>query len=473
MTMVLQKSFGLLTLYLMIIGLRVVRESLGVSLGVAAEATMALGFVLLFSFYAGRVASRLGLPAITGYIFSGLLFGPHILSQISPLLVVLESASVKELKALDGAALGLIALTAGGELKTSILRERARSISFIIAAHLGIVLVGVAAFFYLERSLFPSLAQLSSWPAIAAALLLGVTAVANSPATTIAVLQESNAKGPMSEIILAVTVAKDVVVVTVFTVVMALCLSMTRADGGAGDAGGHHFLLSLAWEVLGSFAAGALLGWLMTLYMRRVGSEVPLLVLAIAFLSGALGEAYHLSGLLVCIVAGFFVENTSEHGDDLIHAIERHALPLYIVFFTMTGASLDLLAIQKTWVMALALASVRMALTFAATAFGARLAGDPRAVQKHAWSGFLGQAGVTFGFAGIIARDFGSLGESLRTVIVAAVAFNQIFGPIIMRWSLVQSGEAQATDPDQSGTGGELDMGAISGEFEGVNLGLS
>jgi Kef-type K+ transport system membrane component KefB len=408
----------------------------------AADATLALGFVLVVSYMAGRLVSRWGVPSITGYILVGILFGPGGLSSLAPSLAVLRPEIVDGLRLMDGAALGLIALTAGGELNLRIVRNRGRSIGYVVLAHLLVVVAGVAGLAFLLRDFVPAISDLSTPAAAAAALLLGVTAVAKSPATTIAVIQEYQARGPMTQLVLGVTVAKDVVVVTVFTA--ALAVSMRLVGAVEGSAAGHQGALvvaELAWEILGSLAIGLLVGWLIRVYGRRVGRELPLVVLAIAFVSGALSEDVRLSGLLVCMVAGFYVENYSEQGDALIEAVERHSLPLYIVFFTMAGAGIDLHALKQSWILALSLVVARLGFTFLATFLAARWAREPRSVALYGWSGFIGQAGVTLGFAALIAQRIPSFGNTLSSVIVAGVALNQLIGPVVFRLGLVWAGE--------------------------------
>lgn len=405
-----------------------------------ADATMVLGFVLVVSFMAGRLAARIGVPSITGYILTGVLFGPQVMTSISPWLSILTRETVIDLQLLDGAALGLIALTAGGELRLSFVKRHRRSLVLVIGCQIVGVVLGVGTVTYLIRGAVPGLAELSAVQAIAAALLLGVTAVAKSPATTIAIIQEYHPRGPMSEVVLAVTVAKDIVVVALFTAAMALAVRLAGQTVPGVDPPGA-VVVELAWELLGSLVLGVVVGWLFRLYGRYVGVELPFVVLAIAFLSGALVEEVRLSGLLVCMVAGFYVENFSKQGQALIDAVERHSLPLYVLFFTIAGASLDFVTLRQTWPLALMLVASRLLFTFVATFVGARWAGAPRSVQLHAWSGFVGQAGVTLGFAAMIAQRLPGIGSLLSTIVVAAVAVNQLIGPIVFRFGLLWAGE--------------------------------
>lgn len=311
-----------------------------------------------------------------------------------------------------------------------------------------VVFAGIAGGIAVLGGAFDVLAHRDAAATAAVAILLGVIALANSPATVLAIIQEFRAGGPVSETVLAVTVVKDVVVISLFTVALTLVETLTGA-GGAAEAGGAGLLGligALAWEVLGSLAAGIVLGWLVARYLRHVGHEAPLVVLGVAFASVTVLPSMHLSGVLACMVAGFFIENYSPHGDDLMRAVARHALPVYIVFFTIAGASLDLEALRAVWPLALVLAGGRLLLMAAGTALGAALTRAPGAVVRHGWSGFAAQAGVTLGFALLVEQRLPEIGSVVSTVVLAVVAINQLLGPPLFRLGLHLAREIPAAD---------------------------
>ena len=60
---------------------------------------------------------------------------------------------------------------------------------------------------------------------------------------------------------------------------------------------------------------------------------------------------------------------------------------------------------------------------------------------KRSWTGYLGQAGVSLGIANLIAKAYPSIGAGFYTVVIAAIALNQIVGPVLLKFLLGAAGE--------------------------------
>ena len=53
-------------------------------------------------------------------------------------------------------------------------------------------------------------------------------------------------------------------------------------------------------------------------------------------------DHFHLESALMFIAAGFYASNWSEYGGKLIKEVERLSTPVFVVFFTLAGAHLEL-----------------------------------------------------------------------------------------------------------------------------------
>ncbi|MCZ7585974.1 MAG: cation:proton antiporter [Deltaproteobacteria bacterium] len=410
--------------------------NLGYEFALGDQGALAFGFILLASFIIGGMTRHLKMPRITGYLIAGLIFGPSILGRLVPVLGILTPEVVRELSIFNSIALGLIAFSAGGELKIEALRPRAGAIARLTVWRIVLLFFGTAALVIACGGLLP-------WPGgggigttAGMAILFGAAALAKSPASTIALIIEYEAKGPMTTTVLGTTLLGDVVILIMFSVAMIAAKILLVAGATADIA----FAGLIVWEVIGSLAIGTALGYLLAQYMTYVGREMPIILVALSFLALELAREMHLSGMLICLAAGFYVENFTGKGDRLIQAIDRYSLPLFVLFFTIAGAGLDLSVLAGMWPVVLFLVLTRLVLTWLSAWLGRR--GDPELdlPGRTMWTGFVTQAGVTLGIAELIGREIPGIGPEIKTIIVAGIAVNQIIGPIAFRYGLLPFG---------------------------------
>ncbi|MFC1660933.1 cation:proton antiporter [Gemmatimonadota bacterium] len=397
------------------------------------SSTLFLGFLLLASYLAGRAARAASLPQITGYLIIGILVGPYVLGVVPGEVVV-------DFRFVNGVALALIALSAGGEIRLETLRTRMRSIATITALQIIFMFTMVALAVYLARGSIDFLQGQSRRVGVAVALIFGLVAVAKSPATTIAVITEERARGILTDTVLGVTVLKDVVILILIALLIPLATSIMDPAGGFN----LHAVRDILLAILGSLALGIALGWMVTLYLWRVRTYRILFVLAVAFLAVHLGEWFHLESILVAMAAGFYVQNFSRQGRRLLQALEANSLPVYALFFAVAGADLNITVLRSAWVLATAIVVTRAVALWISTYLGARLAADPPVIRQSAWMGFLAQAGVTLGIANLVRDRFPVAGVQVATIIIAMIAVNQLIGPPVFRWSLIRAGETRA-----------------------------
>ncbi len=155
------------------------------------------------------------------------------------------------------------------------------------------------------------------------------------------------------------------------------------------------------------------------------------------------GLEIHLEPLLICAAAGFTIQNWSHQGPRLLGAMDQVALPVYVVFFTMAGARLDLGALAASWGLAVALAGFRIVMIMLGTRLATSLAGDPAPFRRYCWLGFVTQAGLSLALISQIESRFPDWGPGLATTLVAVIAINQLIGPAAFKMALEKVGEAR------------------------------
>ena len=396
-----------------------------------SESMMALGYLLIAAYLAGLISARLNLPKITGYIIAGILAGPLVIQLIS-------SATVLDLSLIDKMALSVIALTAGGEFKLKMLRENYHILITVFLFLIVLVMLAIILAIVAIQPLVPFLADQSLAGVLGIGLLFGIVSVTMSPATTIAIISETRARGKFTDFVLGMTIFCDIAVVLLFSIVLsgAKVLLMPASQFQWIQIG------QVLMEMLLSFGVGIAAGGLIYLYLKYVGTEIFLFLVGFILLGIEVAAMLHLELILMFVVAGFVVENFSKEGHQLIQGLESGSLPIYVVFFAITGASLDLILFFQNWFLAFLLVVIRAGVFYGGTYLGGRLTGATHQVKHLGWMGFSGQAGISLGLALLIAQNIpGTVGISIKSLIVAVVTLNQILGPVLFRYALQRAKE--------------------------------
>jgi Kef-type K+ transport system membrane component KefB len=396
-----------------------------------APTLMLFGFLILAAYSVGELAAGLRLPKIVGYMAAGMLFGPSALAYVS-------KPALAELTPISNLAIALIAFLAGAELQWAEIRERGVAILKMMSAELVLCFVGVAGTLALLRGQLPLLATAPVAEVFAFSLLFAAVAVVHSPAATIALLSESKANGPVARYTLGVVLVMDVAVVLIFTGVLAAARALVPPSGG----GGGVQVGTVLWEIGGAVLVGGGLGAAVTLYLRFISRELFIFAILVALLGAELARVLHVETLLTLLVAGFVSENAGGgRGEAFRHAMERAAAPIFVVFFALSGARIDPLAVLPLWTIVVPVVLVRIAAIWGGIQIGGRWAGLDAHVPRHAWYGLVSQAGVAFGLAAVVADVYPSRGETLRALLLATIAVNQTLGPILFRIGLQRAGE--------------------------------
>jgi Kef-type K+ transport system membrane component KefB len=405
----------------LIASVRLLREAPGRSVALAA------GALLLSGLFAGKVARGVGLPRLTGYLLIGIAVGPYGLRFI-------PAEGVAGLELVKGLAVSLIALSAGTELRWGLLQRVGVKVTIMSAGLcLGVFLACWLALIAMMPFL-PFSGALTWGQSVAVASLIAVVLVSFSPTVTIAILQETHAQGPFTEFLMATVIIGDLWVMILF----ALSAGITKAMFG-GALGLGMLSAGIGWELFGSLAVGAALGFLTLLYLKRVKSERALFLCGLCFVIAEGGLRVHLSPLLIALAAAALIANVDDAEAERLNLnIERVGLPVFALFFAAAGAGLHLDAVRDVGLVAVVLVAVRMGAILLGTRFGPS---EPPTVRKLLWMGLISQAGVTFGLASLMARTFPTFGPSAEVLLIAIITLHEMIGPILTRRALQKAGE--------------------------------
>jgi Kef-type K+ transport system membrane component KefB len=385
----------------------------------------AVGFLLVAGTLTSELVEVLRLPHLTGYLLAGIVAGPQVLALI-------DESSVQDLTQVNALALALIALEGGAHLRVATLKEGLRSLAWATLAQC------VTGVFIALHPWIPFTSSLTGLGLVGAGLLWGTMAITRSPSATLGILSQTRAKGPIATGTLTFVMTSDLVVVILLAAAMVVARPMI--DPTASMSLGE--LSALGHEILGSIALGTTLGLVLAAYLRVVGTQLMVVLVALGFGMTEMLQFLHFEPLLTFMVAGFVVQNLSKQGPKFLQGIEQTGSVVYVLFFATAGADLDLQLLRRLWPIAVALSVMRTVVTYGSGRLASRLADDPPVVKKWGWSGLVSQAGLALGVAAVIERTFPVLGSGFRALSIATVALNEMVGPVLFKLALDRSGES-------------------------------
>lgn len=401
---------------------------------------LSVGTVMLGSFFAGKCTRFVRLPSIIGFMLVGVLAGPSALGLLSESLRQ-QMGFVTEL------ALAFVALSIGLELSLHSLRQQGKGIVWAIfgesLAAFALVLAGVYLF---------------TGDLVLALLFAGI-APASAPAGTVAVIQEYKASGSLTRALYAVVGFDDGLGIILFGFAAATARVLLARQTGGGDANFIAAMIPPLREVVLSVLVALAVAAMLCALLRQYDDKRSLFIICFATTLIAIGvcEALHLSLILTCMVVGMIVVNTQKA--DLVRRLGDRLtdlMPLlFVLFFSLAGAHLDLALLPGLGALGLVYIVCRSAGLMSGAWLGCTIGGLPPKIRDNLGMGILSQAGVAIGLALICDREFSAMGEAGRavstavlTTITATCIIFELVGPVTTRIALTRAGEINATDHD-------------------------
>ena len=381
-----------------------------------------VGITMMAGLVMSRAAKLVKLPNVTAFLVAGLIIGPCVAG-------VLSKEQAESMGIISEAALGFIAYSIGGEFKLSYLKKIGKAPLTIT------VFQGVATAACVDAGLILFGVDVPLAP------LLGAIALATAPAATLMVVRQYKAHGPVTQMLLPVVAMDDALGLMVFSISASVAQAML---GGAVTVSG--MLLSPLVEIVGSFALGAALGWLLAFGARFFASRGNKLALSIALVLAGVGlcDILNLSSLLVCMMIGAMMVNLSQQREVLMEQCDRFTPPLFLLFFVLSGADLDLSVLPSVGLIGLAYLLLRSIGKWGGTMLGAVCVKADRNIRNYLGLTLLPQAGVAIGMSALVSARFPTLGSQVNTIVLAGVLVFELIGPVITKVALTKAGEIPA-----------------------------
>ncbi|MBR7133378.1 MAG: cation:proton antiporter [Clostridia bacterium] len=405
---------------------------------------LSLSVALFAGLMLSRLAKLVKLPAVTAYLVAGIVVGPYLLGRLGVSgLGFINMADIKSYDLLSDVALGFIAFSIGNEFRLAQLKKigKQATVIGIIQAVTATVLVDGALIGL--HFLIPDKLPLPS------AIILGAVASATAPAATLMIVRQYKSKGPLTDILLPIVALDDAVGLILFAISFGVAKAMLS---------GHLDIISIilepALEVVLSLLLGAVMGMLFSLFERFFHSRSKRLSMSVTFvfLTVALsmteftlfGVHIAFSSLLVCMMLGTMFCNMCDFSEELMDRVDRWTAPLFILFFVISGAELELSIFKDGAIVAIGLIYiiVRSVGKYIGASLSARAVNCDSNIVKYLGVTLLPQAGVALGMA-IKAEELGSVGIVVANITLFSVLIYELVGPFLTKIALLKAGEIQ------------------------------
>ena len=382
-----------------------------------------LALALMLCLLMSKLMKVVKLPNVTGYLVIGLIFGPYCLK-------VIPADTLDSLGFISEIALGFIAFSIGAEFRISFLKKVGKS-PVIIA-----ILEAVGAVIVVDLVLIITGAD----PAFS--VVLGAIAAATAPAATLMVVRQYKAKGPVTDTLLPVVALDDAAALMAF----GLSVAVAKALQSSGAFSFTTTVLKPLAEIFGALGIGAVLGLGMVVLCKWFTGRGNRLAITIAFILATSGICGLLgwSQLLACMMMSAVFCNLSKASEVVFELTDRLTPPLFMLFFFLSGAALDLSILPAVGVTGALYVVFRVAGKMLGAFAGAKISRAPAVVAKYLGFTLVPQAGVAIGLATTAMTVVPEFGPQIRTIILCGTVIYELTGPVITKLALKKAGEITA-----------------------------
>jgi len=390
-----------------------------------------IGIILLVGYIGGRIATFLKLPAIIGYLIVGILLEPGVLGILPPHFISQSEIATN-------LALAVITFAIGGSLALSKIKKLGKSIVCITVfeAEFAFILVAVGMTFVIGwgGSLLQSLPM---------ALLLAAMASPTDPTAILAIVDEYKTDGPVTRTLMAVAASDDALGIMNFSMATAFATALLF---GARYLTIDNLVWSPLFIILSSIVAGIAFGAILTLVSKIMKHQGALLAILFGTLFTCFGLTTYLGldQLLSLLVIGVVFVNFSTRNKEVFSLLSNYFEDIiFIIFFVLAGANLNLGTLAQYWVWIVAFIILRSVGKISGAYLGATISGASPAVKKYMPLGLLPQGGIVMGLALLVQQNpnFSQYGSILISLIVGTTVIQELLGPILTKYALYKAGE--------------------------------
>ncbi|MDY4748591.1 MAG: cation:proton antiporter [Candidatus Fimisoma sp.] len=396
---------------------------------------------LAAAFLAGKLMSKIKMPAILGWLIAGMILG-HNGAALMP-EELLSSSWYKGIIMWMQCAFGLM-------LGTELIWKRLKSYGKALVITTLIQSLGT---FFIVSLVFAAVFKISSIPIFLAPVFGGI-ALATAPAPALSIVNEFHTRGSVTDTLLPMAVLDDVVGIAVFFTVNSF--AARQVSGGAVPV--YMIPVMIFMPVLIGVFFGIPAGMLLKLSQGRTGilgiltAGITLTVLAGWFLNTRVLTGITLNYMLMGVA--FSASYANMVREARLGEINSAFSPILNVSLLAAVADLGTplnfrLILGAGWYTFIYIAARAFGKYFGART-GAKITGMPVTVRKYLGLTLLPHSGVSLVFTGIVCSVLSpaepALAEIVQGTIAAAAVLNEIIAVIVAKKGFELAGETDKTN---------------------------
>jgi Kef-type K+ transport system membrane component KefB len=397
-----------------------------------------VGGLLILALVLGRVAIRLGMPAIAGELCAGVIAGPSVLGHVAPRFSSwFLPHNTAQFHLLDATAqIGVVLLVGltGVYMDLGMVRRRWRTATRIGAMALIVPLgLGVAAGFLLPRTLMAGSASRGTF-ALFIGVALGVSAM---PVIAKTLMDMRMMHRNVGQLILCAVTVDDTVGWLLLSVVSAMATTQLRAGNIALPIA--YLAIVLACAVIARPAVRAGLRLASRLDRTSNGATVAF-VAALLVLGGAATQAMGMEAVFGAFVIGIVISSCRNLEPTRLEPLRSTVMNVFApLFFAVAGLRIDLAGLAKPQVAIAGLVILLIAVSgkVAGAYAGARLSRLGRWESLALCAGVNARGAVEIVVA-MVGLRLGILSPQMYTIIVLIAIVTSLIAPPVLRMTMTQ-----------------------------------
>lgn len=383
---------------------------------------------IVIAFFVGKLVSKIKLPAILGWLLTGMIFGPHAFSIVNNSL--LEADWYNTIVHCMECAVGLLI---GTELVWRKIRKNGEQIiittlSQSLFTFFFVTLVFGIIFYFVDIPLY-------------LAVVFGSIALATAPAPALSIVQEFNTDGPVTKTLIPMAALDDMVGVVVFFSSISIISSLVSEEKLP--------VYMIVLVVLLPLIIGAVVGMFAGLLLKKERNKIETLIVLIStiLIASAIGLFFNnyvmpkpvLNFMLIGMA--FSAAFSNMVSEKRLEQIINYFNPLLgfamIIVILNLGAPLDYHLVLGAGIYTVVYILARAFGKYFGAYFGASITKCPQTVKKYLGLTLLPHSGVSLVFTGIaisvLSGPAPECAQIVQGTIAAAAVINEIIAVVLAK----------------------------------------